>query len=41
MNEDVLAILALDKSKSFAGVKPLHRTRFFHVFLFLAIRILT
>lgn len=41
MNEDILAILALDKSKTFAGVKPLHRTCFFHVFLFLAIRILT
>src|ERR1039457_6962009 len=31
MDENVLAILALDKSEAFCGVKPLHGTCFFHV----------
>src|ERR1700694_2929251 len=35
MDEDVFPILALDKSKSLGSVKPLHRTGFFHVSLFL------
>jgi hypothetical protein len=30
MDEDVFAILALDKAKTFARVKPLHRACFFH-----------
>jgi hypothetical protein len=30
MDENVLAALALDETKSFAGVKPLHCTLFFH-----------
>jgi hypothetical protein len=33
VDEDVLAIVALDESKSFSGVKPLHCTCFFHVTL--------
>jgi hypothetical protein len=30
MDENVLAALALDESKAFAGVKPLHCSLFFH-----------
>jgi hypothetical protein len=30
MDENVLAALALDESKTLAGVKPLHCTLFFH-----------
>jgi hypothetical protein len=35
MDEDVFAILTLDKTKSLGCVEPLHRTGFFHVSLFL------
>src|SRR5258708_1007213 len=35
MDKDVFPILALDKTKSLGSVKPLHRTGFFHVSLFL------
>jgi hypothetical protein len=35
MDKDVFPILALDKTKSLGCVKPLHRTGFFHVSLFL------
>src|SRR5437764_3877454 len=31
MNEDVLAILALDKAESFAGIEPLYCTCFSHL----------
>src|SRR5450631_2506975 len=31
MDENVLAILTLDESEAFCGVKPLHGTCFFHV----------
>jgi hypothetical protein len=31
MDEYVFPVLSLDKSVSFAGVKPLHRASFFHV----------
>jgi hypothetical protein len=30
MDEDVFAIFALDKAKTFARVKPLYRAYFFH-----------
>ena len=34
MDEDIFAVLSSNKSKSFSGVKPLHRSRLFHKFLF-------
>src|SRR5438067_2393086 len=34
MDENILAILTLDKTKSFGRIKPLNRTGFFHVSLF-------
>jgi hypothetical protein len=36
MNEDIFARFALNESKSFGGVKPLHRSCFFHVYLYLS-----
>src|ERR1039457_3876242 len=38
MDENVFAILALDKTKSLGRVEPLHRTGFFHVSFFLLMR---
>jgi hypothetical protein len=35
MDENIFAILALDKSKSFCGVKPLHDSCFFQELLLL------